>query len=125
MRYLVFDNEQSALDADISVFAEIVSDFEGDGGSSDAQGLIGKDKGGQDRPDKTRTVRWSIPMTRLDGKWVLVHPENYGMTERPGKQGLVAKMLRNFNSTPVEEYSDNWFADEVAPITQAARAKLS
>lgn len=114
MRYLVFDNEQFALGADGKIFAEIVSDFESDGGKSDAQGMIGKDKNGVDSPDKTRTVRWSIPMLRLDGKWVLLHPENYRVTERPGKHGLVAKLLKNLNSVPVDVYSDDWFDADIA-----------
>lgn len=109
MRYLIFDTQAGAIAADKNIFKAITTEYKSTGGKEDAQGLIGKVRG-VDRPNSVRTTRWDEPRQGEDGKWCLLHPENYRLTERPGKHGLIAKMMKNLNSVPVEEYSDDWFA---------------
>jgi hypothetical protein len=97
--YYVFDDEQTAIDAEARI-CEI--------GNAPVTGVNAKT--GQPAPDKCKTERWAVPQQRItDNKWVFPYVGDELAEQYPEE-------VRNaFNADYPhikEEYDSGWFPDK-------------
>lgn len=78
IRFFVFNDQTSAQVATDAIAARGRELFAQFGYGVDAGGnIIGKRASdGVLQPDAQHTTTWDVPRQRLDGKWILLHPEN-------------------------------------------------
>lgn len=65
--------------------------------------IVGKRNGVEDFSAQ-RTTRWDVPTQRLDGKWIISHPEKK-LSNNPND---LTEVMRNI-SLPIEEFNSSWF----------------
>lgn len=110
--YFVFDTEAAALEVEALMVARGRALFEADGYSLDDDGnVIGMRLGVPD-PTAQVTERWDIPRERLDGKWVVAHPDCLpaGTEVLPSTGGLsVSQVVAQGIIAPTELYDPAWF----------------
>jgi hypothetical protein len=76
VRYYVFSTQAEAQAAVDAINARARTIYAANGYTVAADGsIIGKDGDGVDQPDSARTVTFSVPTQRLDGKWIVQHIE--------------------------------------------------
>lgn len=128
MRYLVYGTQAEAL-ADLALInARGRAFYSAAGYEIRADGaVIGEDADGDPDP-RGLTVTWDVPRQRLDGKWVVLHPENQPMATRllseyvPGAAQIpileiIMAGLASGDaalSGAAEDYAPSWWP-EVAP----------
>jgi hypothetical protein len=119
-RYLVFPTEGAALDAEAKVSARARVIYRAQGYGVDAQGaIIGKDAlTGELEPDAQRTVRYAVPRQRLDGQWVIPHPEGQAAADFViNAQGVTVKeyVMQDLAGAVIEAFSAAWFPAPAFP----------
>lgn len=103
-RFLVFDAEAEALAIERAIYDFGAQVALAAGYNVSADGISGQSSG-QTRADAQKTSAWDTPRQRLDGKWIVAHPETH--PSYPDYQAGIDAMVAAFT---VEEYSSEWFA---------------
>lgn len=121
-RYLVFPSQGAANAAQDKIFTRLANALVARGHSFDpAKGILGH-RASDDAPaaDVTqRTTRWAVPRQRLDGKWVILHPEEHSLAKQV--PGVAAQLVQDLDaavvakSVTVEEYQSSWFPTPKVP----------
>ena len=100
MRYFVFETQRRAEDCQLAIFAFGKDLATRAGYATNAEGIIPKRKGRSANGQLVR--RWDTPRQRLDGKWVVAHPEKHASFSDP----IAAQMLMNSLPDAVVEVED-------------------
>jgi hypothetical protein len=115
-RYIVNDTEQDSLDASATIDERARPVYSQAGYEIDADGhIIGVNVGtGQSDPDAQRTERYAVPQQRLDGKWIIPHPEcmpsaTYVIPGTEPPVVLVDHLMAGLTDPVIEEYDPAWF----------------
>jgi hypothetical protein len=116
MRFLVANDQAAAQAINDAIEVrgrELFSQF---GYGVDEQGdIIGKRvSDGVLQPSAQRTTAWDVPRQRLDGKWIISHPENQAKsTTIVDQQGTLASeyVMQDLAGTVIESDPENgtWF----------------
>jgi len=63
------------------------------------------------QPGATRTTAWDIPKQRLDGAWIVLHPENHPSSQDtlPNGQKMVDFTMQGVTYSSIEEWTPTWF----------------
>jgi hypothetical protein len=111
-RWLVFDTEQEAIDASTAIETRSRELYAAEGYQIDESGaIIGVNVAtGESAPTAQRTERYAIPMQRLDGKWIIPHPEGMPSADIE-RQGFKVKdyVMQDLAAAVVEEQQPDWF----------------
>lgn len=110
MRYLIYNSEALAQAATTAIFNTAMQLYTAEGRAVDTDGLVGT-VNGVDAPDKSHTSRWDKPVQRLDGKWIISHPENHPAAEfiLPNEATALSVIMAQLGAVVEEERSDAWF----------------
>lgn len=96
--YYVFEDEQTATDAETAI-CQIAG-----------APLVGRNaKTGLPAPDKCKTERWAVPQERLDGKWVFPKVPDALLAQY--SQEVIDGFNTSYPNT-LEEYDSSWFPVE-------------
>lgn len=115
-RFIVNDTEQESIDSSNIIDERARPIYSQAGYEIDENGhIVGVNVGtGQSDPDAQRTERYAIPQQRLDGKWIIPHPEQMPSAQYviPGTEPpvvLVDHLMAGLTDPVIEEYSSDWF----------------
>lgn len=111
-RFYVFDTEQEAIDASVSIENRSRELYAAEGYEIDEDGhIIGVNVGtGESDPDAQRTEQYAIPQQRLDGKWIIPHPEGMPSAEIERAGTTVQNYVsQDLTDAVVEESRPDWF----------------
>lgn len=112
MDYFVYETEQEAADAEALIFQRGTA-IAAEVGHVIDNGVVGK-TGSIDRPDAARTGAWCPPRQRLDGKWVVAHPQHHpradDVVDADGR--TYAAIVTEGLAAPVETESADWWPEE-------------
>lgn len=115
-RYIVNETEQESI-ASANILHERAQPVYTDAGYEvDENGhIVGKNVGtGAPDPTAQKTEQYAIPLQRLDGKWIIPHPEGmpYASTIVPGTDPpvvMVDYLMAGLKEPIIEEYDPSWF----------------
>jgi hypothetical protein len=122
MRYVVFPTRVAALNGQATAFTRLTTELVARGHSLDAvlglRGKLGNDV--TDAPlSAQRTTAWADPAQRLDGKWVIPHPEEHPLCQRfAAVKARVVTAIDNAiagTQVAIEEFSAAWFPVQTLP----------
>lgn len=113
-RFLVFPTQAEALDAEAKISNRARELYVAFGYGVDEHGaVIGKNAAsGELEPEAQRTQRFAVPAQRLDGAWVLPHPDSQPAADvAVNSQGTMVKeyVTQDVTGAAIEEFSDGWF----------------
>lgn len=116
-RYFVFNNRLGARLCIAAIDNRMRELFAAKGYTVTAAGIVGKRAtDGVDNPAAVTTT-WAEPRQRLDGKWVVPHPEKHPMRFRndptPNRAGYVADVIRDRLADLIEEETPDWWPPDV------------
>lgn len=95
--YYVFDNEQTAIDAE-----QFIVNVAGlpKVGKRASDGLL--------QPSKQQTLSYAKPVQRLDGKWIFLRVKSSDLAQIP--DNIINSFNNNYPHT-IEEFNFDWFAN--------------
>jgi hypothetical protein len=94
-KYYVFDDEQTAIDAEAYI-CQVAG-----------VPIVGRNaKTGKLEPNKAKTERWAIPQQRLDGKWVFPQVPDAVSAKFPPE--VATAFNTNFPNVK-EDFDSSWF----------------
>lgn len=104
MRFLVFNSQGQANAAQNKIWAILEPAYI-------KRGYVKNDQGVRDETGET--VRWSVPRERLDGKWVMPHPEKSILrSDMKDGQTIEARCMNKMAFRNIEDFSPDWFVVE-------------
>lgn len=111
MRFYVHDTEADAQATAEAIDQRAREVFAAQGYTIREDGAVIGKRGGVDNPEGvTRT--WDIPRQRLDGKWLLLHPEEHPSATIELAPGLtVLAYVTQDVTAPVENEDAAWFPE--------------
>jgi hypothetical protein len=122
-KYLIYDTEQLALDACAKIEQRARELYSSAGYQVDETGaIIGVNVAtGQSDPGAQRTERYAVPEQRLDGKWIVPHPEQMP-SANVEQQGMLVKdyVAQDLTADLVEERQPDWFPPPPDPLVPPA-----
>jgi hypothetical protein len=80
--------------------------------------VVGKNAAtGELDPGAQMTEAYAIPQQRLDGKWIIPHPESlpYSQVVTGGGRTWEEEMMDGLDYIPIEEYDPSWFPPPFTP----------
>jgi len=109
-RYYVLPPRINALTAAEKFKQRLYEAFARLGYTVDADGVIGMRDGVPD-PTASRTAAWDVPRQRLDGVWVIRHPEASPAAQLVLSSGetLVNWLTQDATQFPIEEEQASWW----------------
>jgi hypothetical protein len=121
-RFIVDKDEKTSLESSAIIHERAGAVYSQAGYTVDEKGHIvgvNADSGKPD-PNAQKTERYAIPEQRLDGKWVIPHPEQmpaagYVVDEETGLT-LVEHIMAGFVDPVIEEYDPSWFPPPELPV---------
>ena len=110
MRFLIYDTELEAQKSCDDIYAMALQLFVAQGFTV-IGGRVVLDESNPDTIALSQTVRWDEPTQRLDGKWVVAHPEKYSKAqfEFPDGSKSIDYVMAALGAVVVEEDSTDWF----------------
>jgi hypothetical protein len=119
-RFLVFSTQAEALDAEAKISNRARELYVAFGYGVDEHGaVIGKNAAsGELEPEAQRTQRFAVPAQRLDGAWVLPHPDSQPAADVViDAQGTTVQqyVMQDLGGAVVQDYIAGWFASGWAP----------
>lgn len=108
-RYLVFDSQADAQSACDSIDTQGRLVYHNAGYTVDDNGDIVGKRDGEDNPQVVTTT-WDIPRQRLDGKWLVSHPETFVLAAYEVSSGVtVEQFVLQGITAPIEEWQAAWW----------------
>jgi hypothetical protein len=121
-RYIVDNDEKSSQASSAIVEDRSRPVYQDAGYEIDANGhIIGVNAAtGESDHDAQRTEQYALPQQRLDGKWVIPHPEQMPAAGYVVDMGtgltLVEHIMAGFVDPVIEEYDPSWFPPPELPV---------
>jgi hypothetical protein len=111
MRYFVFDSRVAARFLIRKINERMLTLFAARGYTVTANGIVGKWVSDQTDNPTDLTTTWTEERQRLDGKWVVLHPEKHPLRFRTAadRDGDIAELIRDRVSDFIEEEQPGWF----------------
>ncbi len=113
MRYLIFDTAKLAQDAADTIFNAAMLLYQAQGYTVTNNSLVGRSRG-VDVPNAQTTTSWAKPVQRLDGKWIVRHPEAHpaGQVVMANGQLAITVIMDALGPVVEENYVDTWFPEQ-------------
>lgn len=115
-RYIVNDTEPESVASSATIHERSQPVYSQAGYQVDEDGyIVGNNVAtGDPDPNAQRTEQYAIPQQRLDGKWVIPHPEempsaSYVIPDTDPPVMLVDHLMAGFTDPVIEEYDPSWF----------------
>ena len=108
MNYLVFNTEEEAEQAQQTIFAVIRQNAEAAGYDIAEDGSIIGKADGVSNPDAMHTSGWDTPMQRVDGKWVILHPEKAKDVANSNQFNAILSAIPDYT---VEQEANDWWPE--------------
>jgi len=108
MRYLVYDTEQAAQTDVVNIDTVARAVFAAQGYSIREDGAVIGKRDGEDDPAGVTTT-WDVPRQRMDGKWVVAHPEGHPSAAFQTPSGTVLELVMAGITAPAETGAPEWW----------------
>src|SRR3954463_5664337 len=121
-RFIIDKDEKTSLESSAIIHERAGAVHSQAGYTVDEKGhIVGVNAAsGKPDPNAQKTERYAIPEQRLDGKWVIPHPEQMPSAGYviPGTEPpviMVDYLMAGLKAPVIEEYDPSWFPPPVMP----------
>jgi hypothetical protein len=110
-RWLVFNTQGQANAANTVFTNRMLQAYAKLGYTVQGNGVIGRNVSGSNKPQAQKTTNFAVPIRRLDGKWLIRHPETHPIANEvvEGVETWQQYILRDNPSTTIEEEQSSWW----------------